>query len=77
MLFQQRALNFSKDGKLATTLGPLGTMALRLGCTALATGQAAPNVTLVKNGGMEEVFYAGQAVGWAQAAVGTAAPHKL
>jgi hypothetical protein len=73
VLFQQRALNFSKDGKLATTLGPLGTMALRLGCTALATGQAAPNATLVKNGGMEEVFYAGQAVGWAQAAVGTAA----
>jgi hypothetical protein len=55
-----------------TTLGPLGTMALRLGCTTLAAGMAPPNGSLVKNGGMEEVFYAGQADGWSPSPVGTA-----
>ena len=72
VLFQSRTVNFTAQGKMATTLGPLATMALRLGCDASAAGQAAPAGSLVKNGGMEEVFYAGQAVGWAPSAVGSA-----
>lgn len=69
VLFQQRAVNLTADGKIHTTLGPLATMALRLGCSTLAAGMPPPNRTLVKNGGMEEVFYAGQAVGWAPSPV--------
>ena len=57
VLFEQRVLNLTQDAELSTTVGPLATMALRLGCTDLAMGHPLPRTNLVKNGGMEVWHY--------------------